>query len=52
MAHYATTKPPPLPERTGTAASLRVQILATEHWSQHRYFYRMYLVCYVTYRVH
>jgi hypothetical protein len=33
MAHYPTTKPPSLPEQTGTAASLRAQILATEHWS-------------------
>ena len=32
MAPHPTAKPPPL-DHTGAAASLRSQILATEHWS-------------------
>src|SRR5262245_24437288 len=33
MAHHPTAKPPPQLDQTGAAASLRAQILATEHWS-------------------
>jgi len=33
MAHHPTAKPPPQLGQTGAAASLRAQILATEHWS-------------------
>jgi hypothetical protein len=33
MRHNPTAKPPPPLDHTGAAASLRAQILATEHWS-------------------